>query len=186
MTVQDGFRSESDVHGRNFPWIHLLLTVAVVAVFAYALWSPYRLDWPTTTRMFPVAVSWVGLMGSMAILAGQIGAIIAHMRRTGGRTLPALGPLGPPLLPVLRHWAWMIAYVMLLRQVGFLPATFIFIVLYVLIEARRRLATGLIYASTVIASMMMLFGTVFGLVWPRGRYNGAQQALLELFWRLGG
>jgi hypothetical protein len=38
----------------------------------------------------------------------------------------------------------------------------------------------------MIVAMMFLFGTVFGLPWPRGRFNGLQRTILEYYWQIGG
>jgi hypothetical protein len=32
-------------------------------------------------------------------------------------------------MPVIRHWAWLVGYVVAILQVGFLPATIVFILL---------------------------------------------------------
>lgn len=182
----DSYQSETDAKGRDLPVLHFLLTVGIVLVFAYALRSPYQAGWPRTTRMFPVAVGWVGLVASVVVLLGQVRTIRRHLRTRTDGSWPRLGPSGPPLLPVVRHWAWMVGYVVTIFQVGFLPATFLFIVLYVLVEARRGLRVALTYALVMIPGMMFIFGTLFGLPWPRGRFNGLQRALLEFYWSIGG
>ena len=179
-------RPDEEAEGRDRPWLHVMLSFTMVAIFAYALWSPYAQGWPTTARTFAIAVGWVGLPSSVLVFGGQLLTVIRHRRERADRSWPSLGPKGPPLIPVLRHWTWMIAYVVLIRQIGFLPATFGFIIVYLLVEARRTPHVAAAYAMVMVGAMMVVFGTLFGLPWPRGNFNGVQNWILEAYWRIGG
>jgi small-conductance mechanosensitive channel len=68
---------------------------------------------------------------------------------------------------LIKYILWVVGFVALIYVIGFMLATILFLVVFLLVESKFRIHTTLISTALVIG-VLVLFGNVMNLYWPTG------------------
>ncbi|WP_176555724.1 tripartite tricarboxylate transporter TctB family protein [Virgibacillus ndiopensis] len=68
---------------------------------------------------------------------------------------------------VLKYVLWAVGYIALIYFIGFMLATIVFLLVFLLIESKFRIITTVLSTALVVVGLM-LFGNVLNLYWPTG------------------
>jgi putative tricarboxylic transport membrane protein len=153
----------------------------ILAVVAAALWQTR--DWPWEAKLVPHTAAYVvivfaalNLMTELFFVpSAQSGGATAH----GGMDTVLTGQI--PLSRSLRHFAWMICFLVVAHGVGLLPGLFFLILLHSRFEFGERWRTAVISAVAVTVLSWVIFDQIFALVWPQSALSQAVPALRASF-----
>ncbi len=145
-----------------FTWI-------LVAFSAYMLWTAYGVsgfDSLTSAGAYPMVAT------AVMLLTG-IGNVLHTRReqpspRQGGESAlrQFVRELTPPVL--VAFTVAIAAYMLLLERLGFVVASYLFLVASMWLLGSRRVGFNLVVAAASLAAVYLVFQTVFSVVLPRG------------------
>lgn len=147
----------------------VVFSIVLVAFAAFMLWTAYGIsgfESLTSAGAFPMVATAVMLLTAIA-------NVVHAWReqpspRTGGES--ALRQFVRQLTPgVLVAFTLAIAlYMLLLESLGFVIASYLFLVLSMRLLGSRRIGLNLIVAALSLAAVYLVFQTVFSVVLPSG------------------
>lgn len=148
----------------------------ILAVVAAAFWQTR--GWPWEAKLVPHTAAYVvivfatlNLMTELFFVPSAESGGAAH----GGMDTVLTGQI--PLGRSLRHFAWMICFLVGAYAVGLLPGLFFLILLHSRFEFGERWRTAVISAVAVTALSWVVFDQIFALVWPQSALSQAVPAL---------
>jgi hypothetical protein len=133
----------------------LIFLVLSVGLF----WQSYKIagfSALSSPGAFPMAAS-----GVMTIAAAVV--VIGNLRRGGGVDPEAILPM-----PVFLFMALLLAYALLLAPLGFLPASYLFLLLGTQLLGRGSLLRTALLSAATLAVIYVVFRIVFQVVLPEG------------------
>ena len=131
--------------------------VVLIVVLAGAL--ILSLDWPSETALFPQAVG----APILALTLISFGFEIARFRRGGAAPVTMELVEGTEaedwafLARAGVEFAWMVGFGLAIWVVGFYPASFLFLLLYLTIRAKLGIGKGLIWSASAIVAIFVIF-----------------------------
>ena len=149
----------------------LVFTVALVAGSAFLLWTAYGISGfssLTSAGAFPMVAA------ALMLVCGLV--TIVHTLRTP----PADGPAGeapfarfvrqltPPVL--VAFTVAIAAYMLLLERLGFVLASYLFLVGSMFLLGSRRVLLNLFVSAASLAAIYVIFQTMFAVVLPKGSW----------------
>ncbi len=147
----------------------ITFTVLLLLFSGCMLWTAYGISGfasLSSAGAFPMAAT------AVMVITGLINVVNAS------RASPSAGEAGAPLArrfvrqltpPVLIGFVLAIVlYMLALEWVGFLPASYVFLVASMRLLGSRRFVLNLVVAGASLAAIYLIFQTVFSVVLPRG------------------
>jgi hypothetical protein len=150
------------------PVANLVFHGVLIAVLAAALFA--SLDWPRETALFPQAVGAPIL--ALTIISFALQAL--HLRSAGVEAVNAeIEAESEPadsafLAKAAVEFAWLIGFAVSTWLIGFYPAAFLFLLLYLRVQAKLGWAKSLLWS---ISAIVVVF-VVFHLLLRLDSYNG--------------
>lgn len=154
----------------------ILFTWTLVAFSAVMLWTAYGIsgfDSLTSAGAFPMVAT------AVMLLTG-VGNVVHTRReqpspRQGGESSlrQFVRELTPPVL--VAFTAAIAAYMLLLEPLGFVIASYLFLVASMRLLGSRRVGFNLVVAAASLAAVYLVFQSVFSVVLPRGTLLQALQ-----------
>lgn len=142
--------------------------VTLMLVLIWAAWDAS--SFPARARVFPQLIA----IGAAILGAVEMARLVIARRRGGpeidagagvaerrGRTWAAQAGAGAPYL------LWIAGYYAGIGLLGFVPASFLFVSLFLARVAQVRWSMALV-ASAVLLAVLMAFGQAMSLAWPLG------------------
>ena len=152
--------------------LRLSFSLVWILVFAYTAWEAR--NFPALSGLFPTVISAAGI----ALALFTLGVDLARWRREGGavgadapatastaQLEPGAG-VGYAFARAGRYGLWLVLYLFLIWLIGLVPASAVFVALFLLIEARVRLRFLLLGSGVTVAGLLTLANAV-NLFWPR-------------------
>jgi len=135
----------------------------ILIVTAAALWQAS--EWPWQAKLVPESAIYI------VLAAATLNLVIEVFFAGSGREEPAHGmdsriAAPVPLAASLRHFAWMVSFLVAAYGIGLLPALFLLILLHSRLEFRQRWQTAIISAVLVTGLSWLVFDRIFAVVWP--------------------
>ena len=147
-----------------------LFTIALAAGLAAAIYTAR--DWPVETRLLPWVVGIPGL--SLALIQ------LALDFRTRGRAEETVAadlidlptdtslPSEVVMRRVSAFYGWFLGLVSGVWLFGFFIAVPVFVFFYLLIRAREKWWSALIYTGATLAFLWLVFDRILHVLWPQG------------------
>jgi hypothetical protein len=155
----------------------VLLTIIVAAMVA-------ALDWPYSARLAPLAVGVpAALLCLMLALRGawrvMTGAAPEENRRV--MDLRADRTIDPRVFAVRASlmFAWIFGFAAAIWLVGFVPSVPVFVFLYMLLQAKEKWWSALLYGAGMFAFMVLVFHVILHVAWMRGQFPWLQRLILS-------
>jgi putative tricarboxylic transport membrane protein len=139
------------------PIASLVFHGALIVVLATALY--FSLDWPPETALFPQAVG----APILALTIVSLGLQMLHLQRTGIEVVNAeLEADSEPadaefLKRAAVEFAWLIGFGLAIWLIGFYPAAFLFLLLYLKVQAKLGWVASLIWSASAVAVVFGFF-----------------------------
>ena len=148
----------------------LVLLGLVIVLLLWMVWEART--FPERARIFPQLIASFGLLLACAEL---VRTIVVHRRalRRAHDAAEAIEANGTGLTWMAQFVAgipyllWVLGYYVAIYLIGFLAASFAFVMAFLVTVARMRWYTAAA-ATAVFSGLLMLFGFSFRLTWPRG------------------
>jgi putative tricarboxylic transport membrane protein len=148
----------------------------ILAVVAAALWQTK--DWPWEAKLVPHTAAYVVIVFATLNLMTEL--FFVSSAQAGGAAHGDMDTVltgQVPLSRSLRHFAWMICFLVVAYGVGLLPGLFFLILLHSRFEFGERWRTAVISAVAVTVLSWVIFDQIFALVWPQSALSQAVPAL---------
>lgn len=169
------------------PRVRLNLAVAfnamLLAVVSLALWQART--WPWEAKLVPHTAAYAVLIFTVLNLITEM--FFAPAALPGVAAKPAHGGMDTvlaghvPLGRSLRHFGWMVAFLVVAYGIGLLPGIFVLILLHSRFEFGERWRTAVISAAAVAILSWVVFDQIFALVWPQSYLSELVPALHASF-----
>lgn len=140
----------------------LVFTIAMAAGSLFLLWSAYGIsgfEALSAPGAVPMVTSAIMLVCALLILRETLG----KGRTTGEKLERDILPL-----PVIVTIAAITAYALLLKPLGFLPTSFLFLTGMIRYLAGRSLLRSVILALAIVAAIYLVFRIIFTVLMPPG------------------
>jgi TctA family transporter len=135
----------------------------ILFVAAAALWQAS--EWPWQARLVPATAVYLVLVAATLNLAIEVFFVRSEDDEPAhGMDSRLAAPV--PLAASLRHFGWMVCFLIVAYGIGLLPALFLLILLHSRLEFRQRWQTAIISAVLVTAVSWLVFDRIFAVVWP--------------------
>jgi TctA family transporter len=154
--------------------LELLMWGAVSLTFAYVLYSSW--NWPFAAKLLPQSVAVFGLVVVGTRIAnwlieqrmkpaaeGSAPEVRDHMREED--TLAAI-PKPEMLRRAFLQFFWLGLLLALVMTIGMLPATTIYVPLFMIFEGRIKVWKALLITICLVAAMYILFDVLLNMPWP--------------------
>jgi putative tricarboxylic transport membrane protein len=139
------------------PIASLVFHGVLIVVLATALY--FSLDWPPETALFPQAVG----APILALTIVSLGLQMHHLRRAGIEAVNAeLEADSEPadaefLKKAAVEFAWLIGFGLAIWLIGFYPAAFLFLLLYLKAQAELGWGFSLLWSISAVAVVFVFF-----------------------------
>ncbi|HTH97202.1 MAG TPA: tripartite tricarboxylate transporter permease [Stellaceae bacterium] len=147
----------------------VMFNIFLIAVVVWALWASW--GWPWEDKLVPHTAAYAVLLFAGVNLVTELfyaGAEQAEGHEGGrghGMDTVIQGQL--PFARSLRHFAWMVCFLVVAYGIGLLPGLFFLILLHSRFEFGERWRTAVISAVAMTAISWLIFDHIFALVWPQ-------------------
>jgi len=140
---------------------------ALLLLFTWAAWQAR--DFAELAQFFPLYISVGAVILLIIQLVMEIRASIAAPS-AGGEDDGLEAQMLERIPAALKYLGWFFGYILLIYFIGLMAATALFLLGFLLMEARMRLLPALVgVVITVLA--INLFGDVMKLYWPRALFD---------------
>lgn len=149
----------------------ILLNLVLLLLFSYAAISAS--DWPYATRLFVWAISAPALLCLLAQLVIDLRrkiqpGISEHVLETADLPVDRSIPTRLVVQRGLIFLAWLLGLFAAIWVIGFKAALPLFMVLYLVIEARAGWRLSLVMTVLVVIVQLVLFDQLLQIAWPEG------------------
>ncbi len=149
----------------------LIFMLVLLALSLFMLWTAYgisKFESLTSAGAFPMVATAV-----MVLCAIQIARHTATLERAEAPQAETLGrqfvrQLTPAV--VVSFMLAIAAYILLLEPLGFLVASYAFLVVSMALLGSRRWALNLLVSALALAAIYVIFQTIFSVVLPNGSW----------------
>jgi len=158
-----------------------LFTLLILLIFFGGVFTARQ--WQFQARLFPWTIGIPALLLCIAQLAMDL------FRTTesddpddvsGLMDLPV--DRGIPVSVVVRRavnsFGWIIGFMLVIWLIGFIISVPLFVLLYLLIQAREKLWVSLVYTGAMLIFLLGVFHQVLHIPWPPGVFPGPQEMIL--------
>lgn len=158
-----------------------LLTLLILLLFFGGVFTGR--EWELRARLFP----WVIGIPALFLCVAQLAMDLFQAKRSdnpdiaaGFMDLPV--DRGVPVSVVIRRavniFGWIIGFYATIWLVGFIPSVPLFVLLYLLIQAREKFWVSLLYTGAVLVFLIGVFHLVLHIPWPPGVIPAPQELIL--------
>jgi hypothetical protein len=161
--------------GRPVPVLTILrfaFSLIWILVFSYAVWEAR--NFPALSGLFPTVISLAGIVLALFTLVIDVrrwrregGAVGADAPATASTAqLEPGASIGYAFARAGRYGLWLLSYLFLIWLIGLVPASAVFVALFLLVEARVRVRYLVVGSGVTVAGLLTLANAV-NLFWPR-------------------
>lgn len=147
----------------------LVFTLLLVGFSLFMLWQAYRIsqfESLTSAGAFPMFATAVMLIAGL-VIAGQTARARPVPAQPGESLARQFVRQITPFVVVSFTLA-IVVYMLLLDVLGFLPASYLFLVVSMWLLGGRRIVLNLVVSALSLAAIYLVFQTVFSVVLPKG------------------
>ncbi|MEO8020919.1 tripartite tricarboxylate transporter TctB family protein [Polaromonas sp.] len=147
----------------------LVFTLLLVGFSLFMLWQAWRIsqfESLTSAGAFPMFAAAVMLVTGL-VIAGQTVRVRPVPAQPGESVARQFVRQITPLVVVSFTLA-IVVYMLLLDVLGFLPASYLFLVVSMWLLGSRRIMLNLVVSALSLAAIYLVFQTVFSVVLPKG------------------
>ncbi len=87
-------------------------------------------------------------------------------------------PVSVVVLRAINSFGWVIGFMLVIWLIGFIISVPLFVLLYLLIQAREKLWVALVYTGSMLIFLLGVFHQVLHIPWPPGVFPGPQEMIL--------
>jgi putative tricarboxylic transport membrane protein len=146
----------------------LAFTGLLLVFSLFMLWQAYsisKFESITSAGSFPMFATAVMLIAAL-VIAGQTAR--AQPLPSGGESLARQFARQITPLVLVSFTLAIVVYMVLLDLIGFLPASYLFLVVSMWLLGGRRIVLNLVVSALSLAAIYVIFQTVFSVVLPKG------------------
>lgn len=147
----------------------LVFTGLLLVFSVFMLWQAYsisKFESITSAGSFPMFVTAVMLITALVIAGQTVRA--RPLPREGGETLARQFARQITPLVLVSFTLAIVAYMLMLDAIGFVPASYLFLVVSMRLLGGRRIVLNLVVSALSLAAIYVIFQTVFSVVLPKG------------------
>jgi putative tricarboxylic transport membrane protein len=147
----------------------IVFSLLLVAVSLFLLWTAYGISGfssITSAGAFPMFATLVMVISGVAVFVQTVRAPLREPEAGDSPLQQFLRQLTPAV--VVLFTALIAAYMLLLQPLGFLLASYLFLVASMWLLGSRRLLLNLGLSAVCLAAIYLIFQTVFSVVLPTG------------------
>jgi putative tricarboxylic transport membrane protein len=151
----------------------IVFTVLLALLSAFMLWTAYGISGfssLTSAGAFPMVATGVMVLTGIANIVHTLRE--EPSARQPGESAPRqfVRELTPPML--VGFAIAITAYMLLLERLGFVVASYLFLVVSMWLLGSRRIVLNLVVAALSLGAIFVVFHTVFSVVLPKGSWIG--------------
>ncbi|MEE8076945.1 MAG: tripartite tricarboxylate transporter TctB family protein [Candidatus Binatia bacterium] len=158
-----------------------LFTLLILLIFFGGVFTARQ--WQFQARLFPWTIGIPALLLCVAQLAMDL------FRTTesddpddvsGLMDLPVdrSVPVSVVVHRAVNSFGWIIGFMLVIWLIGFIISVPLFVLLYLLIQAREKLWVSLVYTGAMLIFLLGVFHQVLHIPWPPGVFPGPQEMIL--------
>ena len=158
-----------------------LFTLLILLIFFGGVFTARQ--WQYQARLFPWVIGIPALLLCIAQLAMDLFKATESDDPddvSGLMDLPV--DRGIPVSVVVRRavnsFGWIIGFMLVIWIIGFIISVPLFVLLYLLIQAREKLWVSLVYTGAMLIFLLGVFHQVLHIPWPPGVFPGPQEMIL--------
>ena len=158
-----------------------LFTLLILLIFFGGVFTARQ--WQFQARLFPWTIGIPALLLCVAQLAMDLFRTTESDNSddvSGLMDLPV--DRGIPVSVVVRRavnsFGWIIGFMLVIWLIGFIISVPLFVLLYLLIQAREKLWVSLVYTGAMLIFLLGVFHQVLHIPWPPGVFPGPQEMIL--------
>ncbi len=158
-----------------------LFTLLILLIFFGGVFTARQ--WQFQARLFPWTIGIPALLLCVAQLAMDLFRTTESDNSddvSGLMDLPV--DRGIPVSVVVRRavnsFGWVIGFMLVIWIIGFIISVPLFVLLYLLIQAREKLWVSLVYTGAMLIFLLGVFHQVLHIPWPPGVFPGPQEMIL--------
>ncbi len=158
-----------------------LFTLLILLIFFGGVFTARQ--WQFQARLFPWTIGIPALLLCIAQLAMDLFRTTESDNSddvSGLMDLPV--DRGIPVSVVVRRavnsFGWVIGFMLVIWIIGFIISVPLFVLLYLLIQAREKLWVSLVYTGAMLIFLLGVFHQVLHIPWPPGVFPGPQEMIL--------
>ncbi len=149
----------------------IIFTLLLVVGSVFMLWEAYgisRFDAITSAGVFPMMATGTMVVAALIALRGSLRK--PPPAQTEGQSLARqfAQQITPPVL--VGFTAVIAGYMLLLEPLGFVLASYLFLVMSMGLLGSRRWGLNLVVSAVTLGAIYLVFQTAFSVVLPKGRW----------------
>ncbi|MFQ5918293.1 MAG: tripartite tricarboxylate transporter TctB family protein [Candidatus Binatia bacterium] len=159
-----------------------LFTLLILLIFFGGVFTARQ--WQFQARLFPWTIGIPALLLCFAQLAMDLFRTTESDNPddvSGLMDLPV--DRGVPVSVVVRRavniFGWVIGFFLVIWLIGFIISVPLFVLLYLLVQAREKLWVSLTYTGAMLIFLIVIFHQVLHIPWPPGVFPGPQDAIIR-------
>lgn len=156
---------------RRRPAGEIGFTVLLVVFSAFMLWTAYGISGfgsLTSAGAFPMVATAVMLVTGLVTVGHALREAPTESRAGESTARKFTRELTPPVL--IAFTVAIAAYMWLLERLGFVVASYLFLVVSMFLLGSRRVLLNLAVSAVSLAAIYVIFQTVFAVVLPKGTW----------------
>jgi hypothetical protein len=140
-------------------------------------------QWQFQARLFPWTIGIPALLLCIAQLAMDLFRTTESDNSddvSGLMDLPVdrSVPVSVVVHRAVNSFGWVIGFMLVIWLIGFIISVPLFVLLYLLIQAREKLWVSLVYTGAMLIFLLGVFHQVLHIPWPPGVFPGPQEMIL--------
>lgn len=158
---------------RRRPAGEIVFTVLLAAVSIFMLWTAYGISGftsLTSAGAFPMVATAVMVLTALATVVHTLRETPTESRPGESGAAKFVRELAPPVL--VGFTVAIAVYMALLDRLGFVVASYLFLVVSMFLLGGRRIVLNLVVSALSLAAIYLIFQTVFAVVLPKGSWLG--------------
>jgi hypothetical protein len=158
-----------------------LFTLLILLIFFGGVFTARQ--WQFQARLFPWTIGIPALLLCIAQLAMDLFRTTESDNSddvSGLMDLPVdrSVPVSVVVHRAVNSFGWIIGFMLVIWLIGFIISVPLFVLLYLLIQAREKLWVSLVYTGAMLIFLLGVFHQVLHIPWPPGVFPGPQEMLL--------
>ncbi len=158
-----------------------LFTLLILLIFFGGVFTARQ--WQFQARLFPWTIGIPALLLCIAQLAMDLFRTTESDNSddvSGLMDLPVdrSVPVSVVVHRAVNSFGWIIGFMLVIWLIGFIISVPLFVLLYLLIQAREKLWVSLVYTGAMLIFLLGVFHQVLHIPWPPGVFPGPQEMIL--------
>ncbi|MEE9551285.1 MAG: tripartite tricarboxylate transporter TctB family protein [Candidatus Binatia bacterium] len=158
-----------------------LFTLLILLIFFGGVFTARQ--WQFQARLFPWTIGIPALLLCIAQLAMDLFRTTESDNSddvSGLMDLPVdrSVPVSVVVHRAVNSFGWVIGFMLVIWLIGFIISVPLFVLLYLLIQAREKLWVSLVYTGAMLIFLLGVFHQVLHIPWPPGVFPGPQEMIL--------